>query len=1087
MVNLYRKLRKTKEHLKTWNKTHFGKIQQQVANAKKTLDRIESSNNMQIAEFDEARAKLNEALSREEILWRQKSRVAWLKEGDRCTKFFIASTVIRRRKNFIQTLKKENGEWVNDIKVIAKMFIDKFNGTFSKNPFTSSPEENIVCNNLITESDNRNLICIPSAKEIEDCLRSMGHDKAPSPDGMPTGFYLQHWNVVKRDFIDMVTHFFLTMDLPQFINNTNIVLVPKRDCPTGVNDYRPIALCNVAYKCISKVLALRLKHVLPSIISPEQTAFVHGRLIAKTPQSSLGEIVHSMSKKKGKKGFMMIKLDMEKAYDKMDWSFILATLKGLGFHRTFVNWVEKCIMAKQMGLLINGSVHGTLSPSCGLRQGDPLSPALFIIAADVLSRLIAGRKAEGRLEGFKLSREGPAVTHLMFADDLILFGRASLKEAKEFVKCLEDYCSWSGQAVNYQKSTVFFSKGVLVRCATDIADLLNMKRMKKDASYLGLPLFRSLNRSKDMRFLVDRVLQRVKSWKTRLLSKAGRACLIHSVGSSLATYVAASDPIPINVVNTVDKCLRDFWWGDTDEKRKMHLMAWNALCQSKMRGGLGFRSGGVINRAFMTKWAWKALTDRSSVWSAVINAKYIKDQNFLLLDRKRDDSAMWKAILDARMVLEKGICRKIGNGEKTSIWFDPWVPTPNRTPTPLKDVSHGVAWVEQFILRNNRWNSQMVREWFNPTDAAAILNIDLPDERVEDSWFWIGEQNGNFSIRSVCRPINGDQSANTESDMWKLIWNSPLHMRLKFLWWQLFRGILPTKDKLAPFLDGVLGPCPMCKEECETSFHLFWKCNFVKAIWFSLGWGIRTELVTATSWKDWLDWFYKGPNLPPNVEFYDFMVTSLCIVESIWRERNQRVHAKKDTELVLIIDTVRQKILDHVMVASNTVEEVLEWTPPPPSWACCNSNVAISATGCVLSAVIRDDSGTILSITVKTGMATSPKLAEAHAVCLAAEKAIDLGLKKIIFQCDNRCVVKAFDAPLSNCVDFSLQEAKSRFLHACDKMNDWGIVHISRKCNYMAHNIAKWASNSRIMGCINPEVLDESVLDDLTEWDPGDM
>ncbi|KAF4388124.1 hypothetical protein F8388_014807 [Cannabis sativa] len=313
-----------------------------------------------------------------------------------------------------------------------------------------------------------------------------------------------------------------------------------------------------------------------------------------------------------------------------------------------------------------------------------------------------------------------------------------------------------------------------------------------------------------------------------------------------------------------------------------------------------------------------------------------------------------------------------------------------------------------------------IENWFNPADAAAILNIDLPDERVEDSWIWIGEQNGNFSIRSACRFINGDHSANTECDLWKLIWNSPLHMRLKFLWWQLFRGILPTKDKLAPFSDGVLGPCPMCKEECETSFHLFWNCNIPKAIWFSLGWGIRTELVTATS---------------------------------IWRERNQRVHDKKDTELVLIIDSVRQKIHDHVMVASNRVEEVLEWTPPPSSWACCNSDVAISATGCLLSAVIRDDSGTILSITVKTGMVTSPKLAEAHAVCLAAEKAIELGLKNIIFQCDNRCVVKAFEAPMSICVDFSLQEAKSRFLHCCDKLNDWGIVHISRKCNYMAHNI----------------------------------
>uniref|UniRef100_A0A803NLG5 RNase H type-1 domain-containing protein n=1 Tax=Cannabis sativa TaxID=3483 RepID=A0A803NLG5_CANSA len=124
-------------------------------------------------------------------------------------------------------------------------------------------------------------------------------------------------------------------------------------------------------------------------------------------------------------------------------------------------------------------------------------------------------------------------------------------------------------------------------------------------------------------------------------------------------------------------------------------------------------------------------------------------------------------------------------------------------------------------------------------------------------------------------------------------------------------------------------------------------------------------------------------------------------------------------------------------------------SPHPPGLA-RTLDVAISATGCLLSAVIRDDSGTILSITVKKGMATLPKLAEAHAVCQ------------------------------------NLQEAKSRFLHCCDKLNDWGIVHISRKCIYMAHNIAKWATNSSVVGCINPEAVDGSVLDDLTEWDPGD-
>ncbi|KAM6563873.1 hypothetical protein CsatB_023871 [Cannabis sativa] len=1082
MVNLYRKLKRTRDHLQRWNKTHFKKIHQQVTEAKNDLAKIESNDQVQWSTLGDARAKLNEALRREEVFWRQKSRVTWLRDGDHCTKFFMASTVVRRRKNYIQTIKNDNGEWITDQKAIAEAFVSRFNSIFTRNPLLSVPDENFLANMSINEQDNRRLVCIPTEKEIEGSLRSMGHDKAPGPDGMSAGFYLQHWSVVKMDFIDMVSHFFTSLELPQFINNTNIVLIPKKDCPLGVNDFRPIALCNVAYICISKILALRLKHLLPSIISPEQTAFVHGRLIAENTAVAR-EIVHSMKKKKGKKGFMMIKLDMEKAYDKMDWEFILNTLKGLGFHQNFVRWVEKCIQIRKLGLLINGSVQGMVSPSCGLRQGDPLSPALFIIAADVLSRLITTRKAEGKLAGFRISREGPAITHLMFADDVILFGRASVKEAKGFIKCLEEYCSWSGQAVNYQKSTVFFTKGVSATNARDITSMLNMKRMKEDATYLGLPLFRSLNRSRDLRFLVDRALQRVKSWKTRLLSKAGRACLIQSVGSSVATYVAASDPIPLNIAHKVDKCLRDFWWGDTEERRKLHLLAWNAICQSKMRGGLGFRSVSIINKAFMTKWAWKALTDNSSVWSKVVNAKYLKGREFLNLERNGDESAMWKAVLQAREVLEQGICKKIGNGAKTSIWFDPWVPSSNRTPTPLKDVSHGIAWVKQFVLSNNRWNAQMIKEWFSPVDASAILNIDLPDEAIEDSWVWMGEPNGKFSIRSACRILKRDTEVNGDSEVWKLIWNSPLHTRLKFVWWQLIRDIFPTKDKLAPFLDGITGTCLLCREEAENSLHLFWKCTFTKAIWFSIGWGIRTEMVTATDWKQWMEGFWKGLNLPPNIDFYDFMVTCLCIVESVWKERNRRVHGEMEKDIMQISRSIRQKINDHIMVSEKIVHEITEWRPPPSDWVCCNSDVAVSPVGSFLSAVIRDDVGNIISISSQESRVTLPKLAEAKAVCLAAEKAKDLGLKKIMFQSDNIGVVKAFEASMDICMDFMLQDSKVRFNNICSKFSDWGIVHVSRKCNYMAHNIAKWAAVKNVLGICQEEV-DASVLDDLREWEP---
>uniref|UniRef100_A0A803QJL6 Reverse transcriptase domain-containing protein n=1 Tax=Cannabis sativa TaxID=3483 RepID=A0A803QJL6_CANSA len=590
-----------------------------------------------------------------------------------------------------------------------------------------------------------------------------------------------------------------------------------------------------------------------------------------------------------------------------------------------------------MGLLINGSVQGMISPSCGLRQGDLLSPALFIIAADVLSRLITERKNEGHIQGFKISRDGPAITHLMFADDVMLFGKATVKEATGFLKCLQEYCSASGQAVNYHKSTVYFSKGVSTGVAREIADLLNMKRMKKDATYLGLPLFKSLNRSKDLYFLVDRALQRVKIWKTRLLSKAGRACLIQSVGSSLTSYVAASDPIPRNIAQKVDKCLRDFWWGDTNDKRKIHLIAWNNLCQPKLRGGLGFRSTEVINKAFLAKWAWKALTDKTSVWGQVVNAKYIRGRNFLTIERNGGDSGFWKAILDARGVLEKGLCRKIGNGEKTSIWFDPWVPASNRTPVPLKDVSHGVAWVKQFLTSTNRWKVDMVREWFREEDVKAILNIDLPDVTTEDSWVWMGEQHGSFSLKSACRFIKGEPSPHTAD---------------------------------GPSGLAVVGASGLKMLMCQ---------------------------IGNSDWND----------------------------------------------------------------------------------------IALSSTGCLLSVVVRDEFGIIRTITTLKDLTTNPKLGEARAVCLAAETAVKAGLCKVMFQTDNLVVVKAFESHEECCVDFRLQTAKVQFLNWCSKLSDWKIFHIPRKCNFMAHNIAKWAIASNTEGQINPQTLEATVLDDLVEWDPG--
>uniref|UniRef100_A0A803PCY1 Reverse transcriptase domain-containing protein n=1 Tax=Cannabis sativa TaxID=3483 RepID=A0A803PCY1_CANSA len=474
----------------------------------------------------------------------------------------------------------------------------------------------------ISAQDCCDLNAIPSAEEISTALNEMGHDKAPSPDGLPQSFYSHHWDTVKEDLIEMVTYFFNHGVLPHFINDTFFVVIPKQEGPAYTKDYRPIALCNVSYKLISKILANCMRHLLPRIVSPNETAFVKGRSITENTMIDR-EIVHSMKKKRGSRGFMMIKIDMEKAYDKLDWNFIISVLSSLSFPPPFLNWIKAGITLKEIKLLLNGLVMGKFKPSRGLRQGDPLSPSLFIIATETLSRLFFEMESKDRLKGFKMGRQGATVTHLMFADDIILFGQATLKEAKAFMDYLNEYCSWSGQSINFLKSSVTFTRGVRRAWTHAISQFLGMKRMSPNAFYLGIPLFRSSKQTKDADFIVDKVLYRVQGWKAKLLSSVEKSCLIKSVGSAISNYVVASDVIPISTAKRIDKALRDFWWGDQEGRRSMYTISWEVLCRPKVCGGLGFRSTESINVAFLMKWAWKALADNNSLWSRVVKDKYI--------------------------------------------------------------------------------------------------------------------------------------------------------------------------------------------------------------------------------------------------------------------------------------------------------------------------------------------------------------------------------------------------------------------------------------------------------------------------------
>ena len=275
-----------------------------------------------------------------------------------------------------------------------------------------------------------------TVSEVHAALKQMHPLKAPSPDGMPPLFYQKFWrivgDVVTKTILDFLHHGLY----PPNFNETHIVLIPKVKEPKRVTDFRPISLCNVVFRITSKVIANRLKKILPSIIGDTQSAFVHGRLITDNVLVAFETMHHINGKMGGKRGEMALKLDMSKAYDRVEWLCLEKIMAKLGFGEKWRSLIMKYVTSVSYSVKINGKPRGKIIPTRGIRQGDPLSPYLFLLCVEGLSALIKKSMDMGEMEGKTICRGAPCLSHLFFANDSIIFCKATLNECNAIQRIL---------------------------------------------------------------------------------------------------------------------------------------------------------------------------------------------------------------------------------------------------------------------------------------------------------------------------------------------------------------------------------------------------------------------------------------------------------------------------------------------------------------------------------------------------------------------------------------------------------------------------------------------------------------------------
>ncbi|CAL1397819.1 unnamed protein product [Linum trigynum] len=852
-------------------------------------------------------------------------------------------------------------------------------------------------------------------------------------------------------------------------NHIWLTLIPKVDNVEHMRQLRPISLCQFAYKIITKIMSERLAKILPGIISEGQNAFIRDKQIIEN--ILLGhELMHYLKiKTRGKKGYMALKVDMEKAYDRVEWSFLLAVMNKMGFDSVWQGWIHECLRSSSFSVLMNGSPAGYFSPSRGLRQGDPLSPLLFVICTEGFAALLRKAIDEGRLQGVKVAPRAPRISHLFFADDSYLFLRGTLQECENLIVVLNEYEELSGQRVNLDKSAVCFSKNVTLPDQEFLAAVLGVGAVGVHDKYLGLPTLFARSKMATFRYLEEKLLERLKGWKQRTLSWAAKETLIKSIAMALPLHVMSCFKLPVSLCRILDKHVARFWWGVTEDNLKIRWVSWRNMCRSKHEGGLGFRRFEQFNQALLAKIGWQIMTDPQSLLAQVYKGKYFPTGTFLTATARSRPSWGWQSILFGRQLLAKGLRWQIGNGQTASVLNSNWIPPYQFDPIQANPVvlpEGGDPKVAELIRTGEgRWCDSKISHWFDPPTCKAIKAIPLPRRNIEDKLIWHATVDGMFTVKSAYhlavtldRRREGWRSTVSwmDKDSWIRIWEADIPPKLKVFVWQILSRVLPTTEALLERKVQVHPRCPVCWESSETLEHLFLYCPVARALWDCSGLDYLGEALPRQTFPLFLKKLLALINQPT------VFMAVVAILWRIWRSRNWVVFEGKQFGIPVLMRQFVQQFEEWVRLPKETVARPIQSDPGqqplvgPPRMVCRWDGATKAGSHSAGGVVLFHPFGEIAMVRgYHFPGIDNPQVVELLALREAVGWCVELGFTDIVFEGDAKVIIEKINRGDQS--DSRMGAVLAELLQYFRIHSGFSIRFIGRRSNRVAHMVARKA------------------------------